>query len=1120
MNKSLLYFFAILGLFLLNGHSGRAQKVTFQEVASPIGNFSNLIGGIAQDKNGYMWIATSGGLYRYDGYRFKLFSHDPANPNSLGENRLETVYADRKGIIWIATWSNGLDRLDPKTNTFTHFRHHPAVSGSLSNDTVRAILEDREGRLWVGTQSGLNKYDPKTKKFQNYRHDPINPNSLSCNQVRKIYEDRTGTIWVGTGSVWSTDGGKFEEGGLNRFDKKTGKFTRYLHDPTNPRSLLNNKVQAICEDSRGNFWVGTAGDGLHTMDRATGLFKRHHYDPAHPEKLSRPPLQNTLGTDHITFIAEDVLGNIWIGTLGNGLVRHDPKKGTTSHYTNNDTAAGFTDINPWSFCNSKDGIFWIGTFQGNLFRVDPYQKNISHVSTGSMVTAIFEDPVNGTWVGTPDGLLLRNQATGTFKKFTSNPLNPKSISNNYITYLSQDSEEILWIGTANGLNQMNLQSFTFTRYLNNPKDEKSIGPGNIFAVEDAGDNALWVGTGSGLYLMNKKTGFFRHFRDNPKNPNSHAPTNISTLLNDKSGNLWLGTFLGGGLYYLDRTTGIFQLVMKDITVYSLHRDTAGILWVGTTGSGLYRSTNAGATDFIKINDSESTIENATISSIQEDGQHYIWINTNTGIYKINPQTNQPTVFSANYGISTGYHSLYGGFRGLKGEIYFGNFNGYYFFSPDDLITNPTPPQVMLTDFRIGGRSVLPGKESPLKVPLEQAEKIILPHRQNVIALDFAGIHYSSPENNRHLYQLENYDPEWREAGAEKTAYYFNVPPGHYTFKVRAASSEGHWAMRTLNITILPPWWRTWWAYSLYGVFLLGSGYVMHRFQRQRIIRAEQERARARELKQAKEIEKAYTKLKATQTQLIQSEKMASLGELTAGIAHEIQNPLNFVNNFSEVNQELIAELKEELAHGNLEEVNVIVENLAENEQKINQHGKRADTIIKSMLQHSRSSSGEKQLTDINALAEEYLRLSYHGLRAKNKDFNAQLVSEFDKSIGKVEVVPQELGRVLLNLFNNAFYATQQKKAQLNGQYQPEVKVSTCRHNGQVEIKVCDNGTGIPEEVKSKIFQPFFTTKPTGQGTGLGLSLSYDIITKGHVGEIKVETKEGEFSEFIITLPIT
>ena len=265
------------------------------------------------------------------------------------------------------------------------------------------------------------------------------------------------------------------------------------------------------------------------------------------------------------------------------------------------------------------------------------------------------------------------------------------------------------------------------------------------------------------------------------------------------------------------------------------------------------------------------------------------------------------------------------------------------------------------------------------------------------------------------------------------------------------------------------------------------------------------------------LEKTLSDLQSTQNQLIQSEKMASLGELTAGIAHEIQNPLNFVNNFSEVNAELIDELEQEVDKGNLNEVKIITKDIKANEQKINHHGKRADAIVKGMLQHSRISNGVKEPTNINALTDEYLRLSYHGLRAKDKSFNATMKTDFDESIGNINIIPQDIGRVVLNLINNAFYAVDEKRKLSQNAYEPTVLVRTKKENDKVEIKVKDNGNGIPPKVLDKIFQPFFTTKPTGQGTGLGLSLSYDIV-KAHGGELKVETKEREGTTFIIQLP--
>jgi signal transduction histidine kinase len=286
----------------------------------------------------------------------------------------------------------------------------------------------------------------------------------------------------------------------------------------------------------------------------------------------------------------------------------------------------------------------------------------------------------------------------------------------------------------------------------------------------------------------------------------------------------------------------------------------------------------------------------------------------------------------------------------------------------------------------------------------------------------------------------------------------------------------------------------------------------------------QQRKKANSLlqEQKEEIEATLEQLKATQTQLIQSEKMASLGQLTAGIAHEIQNPLNFVNNFSEVNKEMLEELKAESEKPKADRSDQLqvelIHDLIENEKKINHHGKRADAIVKGMLEHSRARTGQKEPTDINALADEYLRLSYHGLRAKDKSFNAEIVTHFDSNLPKINVIPQDIGRVLLNLFNNAFYAVNQRHKNNGTGYKPEVSVTTTVVNGGVVIMVKDNGIGIPDVIKEKIMQPFFTTKPTGEGTGLGLSLTYDMVVKGHGGDISVESKEGEFTEFVIFLP--
>ena len=425
-------------------------------------------------------------------------------------------------------------------------------------------------------------------------------------------------------------------------------------------------------------------------------------------------------------------------------------------------------------------------------------------------------------------------------------------------------------------------------------------------------------------------------------------------------------------------------------------------------------------------------------------------------------------------------------------------------------------------------SIIPFKNLPLDP--------VFPYNINHLTLSWRGIDWSAPHKLQYSYLLGGKDKSWSPLVKDNQITYLDIRPGAYTFKVRAVGRNGLWSeTRDYSFRIRPPWWLTWWAKTIYGFLFMVAIWLTHRYQKGRVVRIERAKAQEKELEQAREIEKAYTGLKATQAQLIQSEKMASLGALTAGIAHEIQNPLNFVNNFSEVSTELLDEANEELNEGNASEVSDILSDVRQNLEKIHHHGGRASSIVKGMLAHSRASSGDRAPTDINNLCDEYIRLSYHGLRAKDKSFNAAFETHFDESIAKVDIVPQEIGRVLLNIVNNAFYAVS-SKAKSNSEtlaeelpserskYEPKVVLTTRLKSSieggadGVEININDNGPGIPKEVVDKVFQPFFTTKPTGQGTGLGLSLAYDIV-KAHGGEIKVESEESKGSTFTIVLPI-
>ena len=603
-----------------------------------------------------------------------------------------------------------------------------------------------------------------------------------------------------------------------------------------------------------------------------------------------------------------------------------------------------------------------------------------------------------------------------------------------------------------------------------------------------------------------------------------ARTNVGQIIEDKNGMLWIGS--DNGINRLDKKTGKFERYLAGTGTFSVNmfQDSEGNLWSpNSQGLFLYDKKED---RFNRFFDPQSELGLLQVSGMTEDDSKNVWFFSESGIIRLNIISKIPFYYGVNYGISP--HSLATWkhtFKSREGSIFIPNENGFYVFNPKELVVNPGF-KIIITQILINSNPVLPGKESPAGIPVEEISALDLTYNQNNISFNFAAIDYRDPATIKYSYMLEGFDNGWQEVPdkKEKNSYYFNLRPGKYIYRIKAYTSDGTKAEKSVTIEIHPPWWQTWWAFTAYALILILSvwGYIRWRtrsLQAEKIMLEGRVANRTRELKEEKElVERTLTELKITQAQLIQSEKMASMGELTAGIAHEIQNPLNFVNNFSEINTELLGELKSELETGNTKEAIDIANNLADNEQKIVFHGKRADSIVKAMLLHSRSTTGQKEFTDINKLADEYLRLAYHGLRAKDKSFNTTMKTDFDPEVGNIKVVSQDIGRVLLNLYNNAFYAVAEKVKNHEAHYEPTVKVRTKKTGNKIEISVKDNGNGIPQNMLNKIFQPFFTTKPTGEGTGLGLSLSFDIVTKSHGGELKVDTEEGKFTVFTVCLP--
>ena len=1131
--KKLLQLLLLLHLPFFS--TAQNDKIKFNLVEGNNGEPLGQINAITQDPNGYMWFngQENNLLYRYDGVRMIAYKPDNMNPNSQFGALEETIYADKDGIIWEGFFEGGMEQFNPLTGVFKHFKHDSTDPGSLSAGMVSAILRDHLGRLWVGTANGLDWLDEKTGNFKHYRNDPKDSTTLSSNVVRAIYEDHKGVLWVGTGFEFPFGNYKSaEDGGLNRMNPD-GKFTRFLHDPNNSQSLINNKVRAIFEDSRGVFWVGTSGDGLHIMDREKGTFERHTYNPAKPDQLSRPPLKGRELADPITFIIEDATGAIWIGTYISGINRYDPVTKKITHY---ESSNGYPDKSCWAAYESRDGVLWLSsTDQGGfLFRVNPEINKIKNISAGALISGLYEDAEGILWAsGYGTGLLQFDKKKHLVHEYKYDATDSIDLVQTGISSIFQNQSDTLWLSANIEIILFNKKTKHFTRLQYKPGPDspykKFVGEG-VNKIIEGKDSLMWISTSNGLLQYNPKEQSIKKYLHDVKDTTTISANKITSVLEDPSGDIWAST--GDqenqepivrtnfkevpGVNRLNKTTGRFSHYLNGINILCLYKDFEGNIWAGSARKGLYHF-NKKTDRFDAYFEPQSEMAKETIINIIEDNIKNLWIITKSSIVKLSPDRKSYFIYGKKYGIRSNTLRLAGICKTKTGDIIVGNNNGFYVFSPNVMTEFSKPLKLNITGFFINNKVVSSGRGSALANPIEETNKIFLNYNEDNFSFNFAAIDYREPEANKYYTLLENFDSVWRDAGGDKSANYINVPPGNYVFRIKAINMDGVTAEKAIQITVNKPWWKTNVVYAIYIIWFLTISFFANRIIKNRIIEKERMKSREKELAQAKEIEKAYNDLKTTQAQLIQSEKMAALGELTAGIAHEIQNPLNFVNNFSEVNKELLVEMKDEMDKGNTEDAKAIANDVIENSEKINHHGKRAGDIVKGMLQHSRTSTGVKEPTDINALADEYLRLSYHGLRAKDKNFNAEMKTDFDNSIGKINIIPQDIGRVMLNLYNNAFYSVNEQKNRNLISYQPAVSVSTKKSENSVLITVSDNGNGIPQNILDKIFQPFFTTKPTGSGTGLGLSLSYDIV-KAHGGEIKVESKDGASATFIIALP--
>ena len=1056
--------------------SQNEDDIRFNLVTGENGEAIGKITAMTQDPKGYMWFADEVArcLYRYDGFRTTSFRHDIKDPNSLGGNNIFVVTADSSGIIWIGFQDTGLDRYDPTSGVFKHFRHEPKDPSSLSG-TVTVMLNDRKGRLWVGTPNGLDRLDKETGKFFHYRNETGNPKSLSDNHVLALYEDSQGTIWVGTGFPWFNKDP--DAGGLNRLEAD-GTFSRFMHDPKDPHSLINNKVRSIFEDSSGTFWVGTSRDGLHTMDRKTGKFERHLYDPARPDKLSRPALKAEEWfniNDLVTFITEDRLGYIWIGSMWSGVNRYNPVTKKIKHY---EADNGFPDRTSWTTYQSRDGVMWLSTNE-TLYRIDFIQKRINNIELGTSVHRFIEDKKGFLWVGTENGLLQLDEQRNLRHRFEFDSGSFTSPLNN-ICSMFQNQEDTIWIGTHEGFGIFDTRTNTFSRF---PLEShfKNGDVGKVITIMQDHLGEMWFTTDKGLMRYNPKDGFIKWYRKDENKPGSLRTNEMITVLEDKSGTIWVGTGTGG-VHRLNRDTDEFTVYLEDAKQSSLYEDAEGVLWAGTP-TGLYRY-NKRDDDFMKYESGSSVSHNA-IFAIAEDDARNLWIATPSELVKITPDREEIFTYGRQVGITNvspgGLHKT------IHGEILVGHGSGFFTFIPEKFEKDVHPLKILVADILVNNESIATDSvvTKNRSISTDDIAELSFAYDRNDLIFKYASDDYRAPEATKYFTMLEGYDNVWRESIVDRASYFFTLPPGKYTYRVKAYNAFGAKAEKAIIVRILPPWWKTWWAYSFYG--LCGLGLLF--FARREIVRRERLRAAFKlehlELKKAKEVDKVKS-------------------VFFTNISHEFRTPLTLIKGN---------------ADGLLEEYS----DNPKTRERLNMIRQNSDLLLKlisQLMDLAKLESGgltvNKTESDLNLFLSSLVN-SFSSLAIqKNIELTVKLPSNrylvlFDKD---------KLETILINLVSNALKFTP-SGGSVNVTAMTLAKDASPNEEAVLNILIRDTGIGIPRDLQTKVFERFFQVSESHKeyGTGVGLALVKEL-TEMMGGTITLTSEPDEGSEFRLAMPIS
>lgn len=1112
------YLFLVICFLIPEILPSQENDVKFYHISPDEGLSQATVYDIIQDQDGYIWIGTAEGLNRYNGRTFDVFLNNPSDTNSLSYDYIDKLHVDDENNLLIGTLS-GLNIYNRAKNNFDIINDTAYPEKGLPNSSVTDILGLSGVDYYVSTNNTegiISRYVGDEEQYVHFT------NSITNSVVNRMDKSSDNSVYM-----------IHMNGLLTKFDANTESFSRIDSLEKEPLCIYINKDDDI--------WIGIDYEGIKVIKK-DGSSMRFNTSQSAEKKLSNNTVYRIIQTDDQDY---------WIASDGGLHQYNDADKTMMIHANDPGSSNSLASNFLYSVYADKDNRIWAGTAELGLSIFDPTFQTFAHIKqsnskvnslSNNVIWSFFDLDAQKSLVGTSVGLNVFEKEKGITNVFRHNANDPRSISNDRVwdiksAYISEDS---YWLGTSSGLNLMTINSNedpTFKSWDIQYSDPEVIAGNSVRCVWPDGNGKVYLGTSiTGMSVFDIQTETFKNYFPSEDDPQSIPGNGIRKIVKDSKNNVWLGTNNGLCKMYAEGKCFIFKHDKQDDysisndNIRAIHEDGSSRLWIGTDkGLNLvtYLDGDSMRVKRYTVNDG---LPNNRIYSIQEDELGNLWVTTNNGLSTFNPDTEVFKNYTIRDGLQNNEFNQGAGMKKKDGTLFFGGINGFNYFDPKQIEADTSISKLVFTDLQIEYESIEISEDGKLKSDLNYHDEIVLDPGQRMFSLEFTSLNFSKNKDEKYAYKLEPYDTHWNFSSTNNKAMYTNIPPGKYTFYAKIINPlfniDGEPIQKT--IIIKPFYWQSnWFRLLLLGLFFFFS-YIFYKWRVRSLIQSKnnleksvQNRTETIET-QKEELKKALATLSSAQLQIVNNEKLASIGQLTAGIAHEINNPINFIKNSAEALEYNIDDLEDvfQLIYKSdrmpAEEFQQQVTDLKtkldlsyikkETEMLISSIKTgtvRTTDIIKSLRYFSHKNSTTTQLVNIEDPIESALTILNNSYKE-----NIEIIKNYEPSI-LVNANPGELSQVFLNIIQNAIQSIPVKG---------QIWIETKRNNNKMTISIADTGNGIPDEIKSKIFEPFYTSKRAGEGSGLGLAISNRIINE-HKGRIEVTDNTPQGTIFTINLPL-